>query len=477
MFEKKTIEEVGDQIKAGSGLKRSLGVADLIFMGLGAIVGVGIFVLSGYAAAEFSGPAVVVSLLLGCIIAIAIALAFTEVAAIVPTSGGAYAYSYVAIGEFFAWIVGWMTMLYLALSSITVSSGWSGYLQGLLELAGLQLPFALTHTPSKGGMIDLPAVFIALVSTIVLTRGTKESASLNGFLVIIKALVIFIFIVVAIPYFNLDTFFAKFDDYDTSKFMSSHFMPNGLVGVISGTAYLMFAYNGFDCIASAVEECKNPERDVKIGLLSALLLSGVIYILIAGMLVGIVPYSKLNVPYPLAYALEEVGSSIGSLLVGIGAVFGMAAVILMQMYSLSRTIYVMSRDGMLPAILSKVHPKFNTPHITTITLGIIIAIFAGFTPLNVAGALSNIGALFMFASVSLCMIVMRYTLPNVNRPFKCPMAIWIGGGAILICAYLIYPLLINTYMYVFGWIVLGVVMYFIYVANFSNLALKKRKNG
>jgi APA family basic amino acid/polyamine antiporter len=475
MFTKKTIVEVAaKKSEAEGGLKRSLTAFDLVMMGLGAIIGVGIFVLSGIAAAKFSGPAVVLSLVLAGLVAVCVALSFTEVASMIPTSGSAYAYSYVALGEFAAWIVGWMSVLYLTLSCITVSSGWSGYFTDLVALTGFELPIAITKIPAKGGIVNLPAVFIALVVNLILVRGTKESASLNGILVVIKAAVILVFLGIALPHFDFGNFTKHVVEYDSSLFMSSDFMPYGIAGVMSGTALLMFAYNGFDCIASAAEECKNPEKDVTVGILVSLLCSGIVYILIAGTLVGVVPYNELGVASPLSYALNFVGSSIGSALVGVGAVFGMTAVIMMQMYSQSRILYVMSRDGMLPAILSKIHPKFNTPHIATIALGVVVCAFTAFTPLEVAGSLSSMGALFMFAAVALSMVVMRFTMPNEKRPFKCPFAIFVGLLVIVLCGYLIYTLIPTAGVVFFFWFVLGVVVYFTYVRNYSNLAKKKR---
>lgn len=473
LLKKKSLQSVFDSRKKSQGLKKTLTSFDLFLMGLGAIIGAGIFVVAGVTAAELSGPAITVSYLIAGLAAIFVALAYTEVASMIPTSGSVYTYTYISCGEFIAWMTGWMSIIYFVISATTVASGWSGYVVDLLAKMHIIIPQQFTKVSAEGGLVNIPAILVALLMSCVLLRGTGESAKINNFLVFIKAFVILIFILVALPYLNFDLWFIEPKEKLSDSFLSSNFMPFGLAGVFAGSSQVFFSYNGFDTIASAAEETKNPERDVTVGILSALLVSVIIYMLIAGLLVGVAPYYALNIPQPVAFALEHIGLEKISAVVSVGAIAGLTTVVLMQLYSQSRIIYCMSRDGMLPKAFSKLHPKFGTPYYSNIGLGILVCLLAGFTPLKQNIQLASMGALFMFAMVALSMMILRITHKEAKRPFKCPAAFIVGPIAILVCLFLIWFLLPMVGWYFLAWLCAGVLVYLLYVRKFSPMALSR----
>ena len=470
---KKTLASVVEHASKGT-LKRTLGVGDLILMGLGAIIGTGIFVVTGVTAAELSGPGVTISYLVAGLSAIFIALAYTEVATIMPTSGGVFAYAYVVLGEISAWVVGWMTLFYLIVSAAAVSSGWSGYVVSIIEQnVGIPIPDYLVKIPSEGGLLNLPAAFIVLLVTLLLIKGTKESAKLNGILVFVKIFAVGLFVVLALPHFNINLWFDHKVAYDSNLLGSSDFLPYGYQGVFAGAGFVFFGYNGFDALANATEEAKNPERDVTIAILFSLILCMLLYMLVAGLLVGIAPYSELNLSSPLAYALNKIGSDKGSLIVSVGAVAGMTTVILLQMYAQSRMLFVMSRDGLVPKIFSKVHEKFHTPHYALMIPGVIIATIGALCPLEIMAGITSMVALFSFTVVSIIMLILRRTMPKIKRPFKCPLAYIIAPIAITVCSYLIFTLVPIAGIYFVSWFVIGIFVYFAYVRNHSILGKEK----
>jgi basic amino acid/polyamine antiporter, APA family len=462
IFRLKPIEQVMDN-KDNGGLCRTLTAFDLFLMGIGAIVGTGIFVITGVTAAEMSGPAVTLSYLIAGIACIFVALAYTEVASMIPTSGSVYAYAYVSLGEIVAWIIAWMTSLYLVVSASTVASGWSGYMISILKSANIEMPHMLTRGPFEGGLVNLPAMGITALVTLVLIRGTKESNNLNTILVFIKMLAIFLFIVIAIPSFDMSNWFHHYVDYNKSLFASSNFTPFGLEGVFAGAGLVFFGYNGFDALASTAEECKNPEKDLTKAILGSVIACMVLYMLVAGILVGIVPFNELNNASPLSYALSKIGSNLGSAIVGSGALTGMTTVILVQTYAQTRIFYVMSRDGLIPKIFSKVHPKFHTPHISTLTIGGCVMLISGLVPLTIMGSVASLGSLFSFVMVSIIMLVLRKKFPQIQRPFKCPTPYLVAGLAITLCSYLIYTLLLKVGVYFIVWLFIGISIYFLYV--------------
>jgi APA family basic amino acid/polyamine antiporter len=451
----KNIDSVKEVSNKG-GLPRTLTAVDLLLLGIGAIIGTGIFVITGMAAARYAGPSISMSLLVDGIICIFVALAYVEVAAMIPTSGSVYTYSYVGLGELIAWIVGWILILEYTLGASTVASGWSGYIVGLLKESGIIIPEALTKVPSEGGIINLPAVFITLVMTSILIRGTKESAIINNILVAIKIVAIFFFIIVAFPKIK------------TSNYQP--FMPFGVNGMISGAAIMFFSFIGFDMIATATEECKNPKRDVTIGIIGSLLASTLLYMLVAGVLTGIISYTELDNAEPVAHALRANGSTVAAYIIGIGAVAAMPTVLMVQMYGQSRIFMVMSRDGLLPSAFNKIHSKFGTPYLSTLLVGTAVVLISGFTPIHIIANLTSVGTLFAFIMVSIVVMVLRKKHPNVERPFTCPAVYVVAPLAVALCGYLMKDLLVETGGFFVKWSILGLVVYYLYGRKKSGIS-------
>ena len=463
IFKLKTIDEVLESARhKTSGLTKTLGVWHLLLLGLGAIIGTGIFGMTGVAAVHMSGPAVVASYALAGVTAIFIALAYTEIAAMIPTSGGAYSYSFVAFGEIIAWIVSWMMIMYFVTSASTVAVSWSGYMVSMLHEGGIDLPEMLTQSPALGGIINLPAALICLFITAILIRGTKESAIINGILVATKIIAISLFIYIAAPHFDTMHWLEHNHPFDSDLLLSSPFMPFGVSGVVTGAAFVFFAYNGFDAIASTAEECKNPKRDLTLAILGSLSICMILYMFVSALLVGILPFHLIDVDSSLSSALSHNGHHIASSVISAGVVIGMLSVILVQLFALSRIILVTARDGLLPSFLAKVHRKYHTPHVATLTFGGIAALIAGFIPLDIMGTLSSVGALFSFMVVCVALVVLRYRFPNAKRPFKCPLVYLVSGVGILLCLTLLTAAMEKVGLYALIWLGTGVVFYFTY---------------
>lgn len=458
IFRTKSINLIKEGAEA-KGLKKTLGATDLVLLGIGCIIGTGIFVLTGVAAAKYAGPGIMLSFVLSGLACAFAALAYAELAAMVPVAGSAYTYTYAALGEIIAWIVGWNLILEYSVGSSAVAAGWSGYVVGLLQSAGIVLPKAYTAVPADGGIVNLPAVLIALFLSMLLVRGTKESVTLNKVLVVVKLVAVFIFLALAGPKVNPANW--------------TPLMPYGFSGVAAGAAIIFFAYIGFDAVATAAEECRNPNRDLPIGIVGSLIVCTILYIVVAGVLTGVVPYTELNNAEPVAYALRAIGYNIGSALVGTGAIAGITTVLLVLMYGQTRVFFAMSRDGLIPASICKVHPKYGTPHIITIVAGIAVALIAGFTPIGIIAELTNIGTLFAFVVSAIGVWVLRITRPDLERPFKCPAVSVIAPLAILSCGYLMYNLPHETWIRFFVWSAIGFVVYFLY--SYRNSALNKSK--
>lgn len=465
LFRKKTIDSVRS-VNAHSKLEKRLGAMDLMLLGIGAVIGIGIFVLTGIQAATAAGPAVTLSFILAGVTCIFVALAYTEIASAIPSAGGAYTFAYISLGEVFAWILGWISIIQLSVASATVASGWSGYMMGILAQLNIHLPHAITHTPSAGGIIDLPASLICVVLTSVLIRGVQASATFNAILVVIKLAAIFTFLVIAAPYFDLD----NWGHFDFSGAIPEFdgFMPFGFGGVTVAAGALFMAYTGFDAVANAAEECKNPGKDVTFGLIGSLLVCIVLYVAVAGMLTGIAPYAQLNNSEPLAYALKIHGSHIGGALVAAGGIAGMTTVILVQAYAQSRIFLAMSRDGLLPKYFSKIHPTHHTPYVSTLIIGCFVAIVSGFVPIAITGNLASMATMIIFTMVVISTIILRHKHPHIHRPFTCP-ALWLVGFlAIASCGYLIISLTQSVGHYMLAWVLLGLGVYFLFGKKNSN---------
>ncbi|MFD1774630.1 amino acid permease [Paenibacillus rhizophilus] len=448
LFRKKPLaapQEIG-----ASKLSKTLGAFDLTALGVGAIIGTGIFVMTGVAAAEHAGPALVLSFVIAGLACVLSALCYSEFASTIPVSGSAYAYSYVAFGELLAWILGWDLVLEYGVAAAAVSSGWSGYFQGLLEGFGVHLPTALSgaYNADEGTFINLPAVVIILLISSLLTRGVKETARFNEVIVVVKIAVVLLFIFTGI-------FYVKPENW-------TPFMPFGFHGIMNGAATVFFAYIGFDALSTAAEEVKRPQRDLPIGIISSLAICTVLYIAVSLVLTGIVPYRSLNVSDPVSFALRFAGQDMIAGLISVGAIAGMTTVLLVMLFGQTRLLFAISRDGLLPKALSRVSSKTHTPVRSTWMVGGVIAVLTGFVPLDRLANLTSIGTLFAFLVVSLGVIVLRRTQPGLKRGFTVP---WVPAIPLLsaaACAYLMYNLGKETWIGFFIWLVVGLMIYALY---------------
>jgi basic amino acid/polyamine antiporter, APA family len=422
-------------------LKRTLSWPHLIALGVGAIVGTGILTLIGVGAAK-AGPAVIVSFAIAGLICAAAALAYAEMATMIPASGSAYTYTYVVLGELLAWIIGWSLILEYSLVVSAVAVGWSGYAAGFLEGLGAALPASLVAGPHAGGVLNLPAIFIVAVVAGLLILGTKESATLNAILVIVKVVALIVFVAVALPYFDA----ANFDPFSPFGFPASG--PAGEeVGIMAAAAIIFFAFYGFDAIATAAEETRNPERDLSIGIVGSMFLCVLIYMAVAAAAIGALSYTVFaDSPEPLALILRELDQPWAASYLAASAVIALPTVILAFFYGQSRIFFVMARDGLLPESLARVSGRGSPTRITLFT-AIIVGALAGIIPLDELAALANAGTLTAFAAVALCMLVMRRRAPDAERKFRTPLAWPVGLVAILGCAYLFYSLPATTQLY------------------------------
>jgi basic amino acid/polyamine antiporter, APA family len=458
IFRKKSITAMLlESERKGLSLKKDLSAFDLTMLGIGAIVGTGIFVLTGVAASTHAGPALIISFILSGLACVFAALCYAEFASSVPVSGSAYTYSYATFGELIAWVLGWDLILEYGVASSAVASGWSGYFQGLLGGFGIHLPKALTsaYNPADGTFIDLPAILIILFITFLLTQGIKKSAKFNTIMVIIKIAVVLLFIAVGVWYVEPSNW--------------TPFMPFGFDGVTTGAATVFFAYIGFDAVSTAAEEVKNPKRDMPIGIIASLAVCTVLYIVVSAILTGIVPYTELNVKNPVAFALNYINQDWVAGFISLGAITGITTVLLVMMYGQTRLFFAISRDGLLPKVFSKVNKKTQTPMVNTWVIGLMVAIFAGVIPLGKLAELTNIGTLFAFIVVSLGVLVLRKTQPNLKRAFKVPFVPLIPILAILFCGYLALRLPATTWTTFAIWIAIGLVVYFLYGRRNSKL--------
>lgn len=448
----------------------------LVALGVGGIVGTGIYTLIGIGA-DRAGPAVLLSFVIAGVVCACAAFAYAELATLIPVAGGAYTYSYAALGELIAWVVGWSLILEYSLVVSTVAVGWSAYATGFLNGIGLHLPFwlaagydSINPVTGEHGLVNLPAVFIVFVIAGMLMIGTKASATLNLFLVIVKIAALLLFIIVTLPHFNIDNLH-PFMPNGFSKVMS----PDGVErGVMAAAAIIFFAFYGFDTIATAAEETKQPRRDLSIGIVGSLVACVIIYVLVGLGAVGTLHYTAFShSEEPLAHILRSLGSNHIAGLIGIAAVVALPTVLLAFFYGQTRIFFVMGRDGTLPPFLSRVHPKSGTPIATTLFTAIIIAAIAGIFRLDEIAALANAGTLVAFTSVGICLVVLRKTAADMPRKFKTPY-VWIVGPLSAIgCIYLFFSLPAQTQYYFLIWNVIGIIVYFVYGFRKSNIAHNK----
>lgn len=447
---------VPEQQEGQHALARTLGWPHLIALGVGAIVGTGILTLIGVGA-DKAGPAVILSFAIAGLICACAALAYAEMATMIPASGSAYTYSYVVIGELIAWVVGWSLILEYSLVVSAVAVGWSGYAAPLLE-AWAGVPMALMQGPELDGIVNLPAIAIIAVVAGLLLVGTRESATLNAILVLVKVLALVIFVAVALPAFNAANL-EPFSPYGFTK----HMGPDGVErGIMAAAAIIFFAFYGFDAIATAAEETRNPDRDLKIGIVGSMFVCVVIYIAVAVAAVGAIAYTRFaNSPEPLALILRELGSPLAAQYLAVSAIIALPTVILAFFYGQSRIFFTMARDGLLPASLARLSSR-GTPVRITIFTAIVVAVLAGFIPLGELAALANAGTLAAFTAVAVCMLIMRVRAPDALRTFRAPMPWVIGLGAIVGCIYLFFSLPMQTQLWFLVWNVAGLGVYFLY---------------
>jgi len=462
IFRTKQIVSHGDSFH---GLKRCLSAWDLAFLGIGAIIGTGIFVLTGIAAATQAGPAIIISFVIAGLACAFAALSYAELSAAVGGCGSAYGYSYAAFGELMAFIIGWDLLLEYGISVAAVANGWAGYFNNALTAIGIPLPDSLTKAPMLGGIINLPAAAIILILMGLLIMGVKHSAKANNAMVGVKLITITIFIGIAIFNVHPENWhpFMPFGWFQT--------LPDGkTTGILAGASLVFFAYVGFDAVSTAAEEAKDPQRDLPFGIVTSLAFCTVIYIIVSGLLTGVVNYSELNVSSPVAHALTLLGYNWGAALISTGVISGLTTVMLVLYYGLTRIIFAMSRDGLLSPFFNKVNPHTQTPVRVIIICGVIMALIAGFVPLGELAELVNIGTLAAFVLVCLGVIVLRITKPTLLRPFRTPLSPLFPVLGMLSCGALMAFLPSITWLRFFVWLVIGLIVYFTYSVNHSKLA-------
>lgn len=459
LFRTKSIDLLLEGAQQNS-LKKSLSALDLVLLGIGCIIGTGIFVLAGIGT-QYAGPALSLSFVLAGMACVFAALCYAELASIVPIAGSAYTYTYASLGEIAAWVVGWGLILEYTVGASAVASGWSAYALGLLQQAGFTLPHALTAVPTEGGLVNLPAVVITAVITLLLLQGTKESTTVNRILVIVKLGVVALFLFLAVPRVQPVNWVP--------------FIPFGFSGIAHAAAVVFFAYIGFDAVATAAEECKNPNRDLPIGIIGSLLICTALYIAVSLAITGVVPWHQVaGNKEAVAFVLRQIGYNWGAAIVAVGAMAGITTVLLVLMYGQTRVFFAMSRDGLIPASICKVHPRTGAPYVITIIAGVIVAVLSGFLPIGVIADLTNMGTLLAFMVAGIGVLVLRYTRPNLHRPFKCPAVTIVAPLAVISCAFLIYNLDRLTWLFAGLWFVLGLLVYFGYSCSHSVLNTTQR---
>jgi len=507
LFRTKSIAELMPE-EGEHGLKRALTASNLVFLGIGAIIGAGIFVLTGTAAAQFAGPAIVLSFVLaglGCLFA---GLCYAEFASMIPVAGSAYTYGYATLGEFVAWIIGWDLILEYLFAASTVAVGWSGYFTAFLTGIGIKGPPAFTsapfsvegthtlvrsqicvgangalavdpvsHTPIRiadclaqgfqitHGILNVPAIALVLVLTTLLVIGIKESARFNNIIVIVKLAIVLAVIGFGIKYINTANW-SPFIPPNTGEF--GHY---GWSGILRGAGVIFFAYIGFDAVSTAAQEAKNPQKDLPIGILGSLIVCTILYILMAAVMTGIAHYTELNVPHPVFVAIQKAGPGLAWLgfLVNVGAIAGLASVVLVMLMGQPRIFFSMSRDGLLPPVFSRVHPRFRTPWVATIITGSFAAVIAGLFPIGLLGELVSIGTLLAFVIVCGGIIVLRRVQPDLPRPFRTPFVPVVPILGIAICGYMMYGLPVDTWLRLLIWMAIGLAIYFVYGMRHSTL--------
>ncbi len=490
LFRTKSLALLMEEMDGEDRLRLVLGPVQLTSLGVGAIIGAGIFVATGSAAQNVAGPALMLSYVLAGVTCIFAALCYAEFASMVPVAGSAYTYAYATLGELFAWIIGWDLVLEYAVGSATVANGWSGYFQSVLARFGVDLPTALSGPPiiydaaaghfvQTGGVVNLPAVLIVAVVTIVLVKGIQESASFNAIMVGVKLAAVLFVILVGAFFVNPDNWtpFAPFGMTGVSFFGNTLFGQVNAggqpVGMIAGAAIIFFAYIGFDSVSTHAEEAKNPKRDVPIGIIASLVICTVLYIAVVAVLTGMVSYDRISVDAGVSDAFKQAGLPWAEFIIASAGVAGITSVLLVLMLSAPRVFLAMARDGMLPrSFFADVHPTLRTPWKSTILVGVFVAILAGLLPIDALLHLTNIGTLFAFMIVCVAVLIMRQTNPNADRPFRAPFYPVVPILGILSTLLLMFSLPVENWYRLGAWMVAGLLLYFVY--GYRHSELRKR---
>ena len=493
LFERKPLALLLEEMRGENRLRRVLGPVTLTSLGVGAIIGTGIFVLTGVAAHDKAGPALILSFALSGIACIFAALCYAEFASMVPVAGSAYTYAYATLGELFAWIIGWDLVLEYAVASSAVAHGWSAHFQDLLRSVGIHIPFALSTAPfdfvpekgrflSTGATVDILAIVITVLITGILVKGIRESARFNTAMVAVKLVIVLFVIVVGIFYIDPRNWtpFAPFGYTGVSFFGHTLFGQSGAggapIGALAGAAIIFFAYIGFDSVSTHAEEAKAPQRDVPIGIIASLIICTILYIVVSAVLTGMVRYDQIDINAPVADAFRQKGLPWAQRLIDIGAITGITSVLLVMMLSQPRVLLAMARDGLLPkGIFGAIHDKFRTPWKSTILTGIFVSCLTGFLPIRILAELTNIGTLLAFVIVCSSVLVMRYKHPEAERPFRAPLVPLVPILGIFSCLVLMFSLPPENWWRLIAWLVLGFLIYFGYGRRHSVLARARRK--
>lgn len=449
--------------ESDKGLKRTLSSKALIALGIGAIIGAGLFSLTGIAAADHAGPAVTLSFVLAAVGCAFAGLCYAEFASMIPVAGSAYTYSYATMGEFMAWIIGWDLVLEYALGAATVGVSWSSYLNQLLAQYNMAIPAEFSSAPAEGGIINLPAIFIVCLLSLLLMRGTKESAVVNNILVVVKVAVVLVFIILGWKFINPEFHTPFIPENTGGKF-------GGIPGIAAGAALVFFAFIGFDAVSTAAQEAKNPQKGMPIGILGSLIICTILYVLFSYVMTGLVPYQVFAgdaSPAATAFAVTGYDFLQTGLIVAILA--GYTSVILVMLMGQSRVFYSMSNDGLLPGFFGQIHSKFRTPWKTNIFFMFFVSVFAGFVPIKDLGHMVSIGTLFAFSLVCIGILVMRKKMPDAPRAFRTPLVPFVPIAGVLVCGYLMFSLETESWWRLLIWLVLGVIIYFFYGKRHSKL--------
>jgi basic amino acid/polyamine antiporter, APA family len=477
LFAKKPLSMLLSEMEGKGRLKRVLGPVGLTSLGVGAIIGTGIFVLTGVAAHDKTGPALMLSFVVAGLACIFAALCYAEFASMVPVAGSAYTYAYATLGEMMAWIIGWDLILEYAVASSTVAHGWSHYFQDFIKIFGVQVPMMFSNAPydvvnghlkAMGPLFDLPAVLVTIAITAILVKGIKESTTFNAVMVIIKLAVVMFVIIVGCKYIDPKNWtpFAPFGYTGISFFgipVAGQTKGTEPLGMLAGASTIFFAYIGFDAVSNQSEEAINPKRDVPIGIIASLILCTVLYIAVSAVLTGMIKYDKINIDAPISDAFGQVGLPWAKYLISLGALTGITSVLLVMMLSQPRIFLAMARDGLVPpAFFSAIHPRFQTPWKSTILIGVCVSLMAGLLPLRILAELVNIGTLFAFVVVCAAVLVMRKTHPDAERPFKVPLVPLVPILGIAICLLLMFSLPAENWVRLIVWLGIGFLIYFGY---------------